>query len=326
MFGFGYLIHLSTAIDKMNDLFSNSFKRYGNLKEESMKDVESGYNVEMASIDTEKNLGKFFDEVEDVKKDMELIEGLLRKLQNANEESKTIHNAKAMKNLRDRMDKDIEVVLKKSKLIKGKLEALDNANIANRRLPGCAQGTPTDRTRTSVVNGLRKKLKDLMGDFQLLRQKIMGEYKETIERRYYTVTGEHANEETIENIIQTGESETFLQKAIQEQGHGQILDTVHEIRERHDAVMDLEKNLLDLHQIFLDMAVLVEAQGEQLNDIEHHVTNASSFVHHGTQQLQTAKKHQRNTRKWMCIGIIILLIIILIIVIPIATSLSGKKK
>jgi syntaxin 1B/2/3 len=31
---------------------------------------------------------------------------------------------------------------------------------------------------------LRKKLKDLMGEFQILRQKIMGEYKETVERRY----------------------------------------------------------------------------------------------------------------------------------------------
>ena len=31
---------------------------------------------------------------------------------------------------------------------------------------------------------------------------------------------------------------------------------------------ELEKSLLDLHQIFLDMAVLVEAQGEQLDNIE----------------------------------------------------------
>jgi syntaxin 1B/2/3 len=33
-----------------------------------------------------------------------------------------------------------------------------------------------------------------------------------------------------------------------------------EIQERNRAVKDLEKSLLELHQIFLDMAVLVEAQ------------------------------------------------------------------
>eukprot|EP01018_Ginkgo_biloba_P018193 Gb_27100 [translate_table: standard] len=308
----------------MNDLFSRSFNNYADLKQEAMKDLEAGSNLEMVGIDTEKNLSEFFDEVGGIKNDMELVEGLFRKLQDSNEESKTVHNAKTMKNLRDRMDKDVEVVLKKARVIKGKLEALDKANIANRRLPGCGQGTPTDRTRTSIVNGLRKKLKDLMGDFQILRQKIMGEYRETIERRYYTVTGEHADEETIETIISTGESETFLQKAIQEQGRGRILDTIHEIQERHDAAKEIERNLLELHQIFLDMAVLVEAQGEQLNDIEHHVTHASSYVNHGTQQLQTAKKHQRNTRKWMCIGIVLLLVIILVIVVPIVTSLKKK--
>jgi hypothetical protein len=51
----------------------------------------------------------------------------------------------------------------------------------------------------------------------------------------------------------------------------QILDTIAEIKERHDAVRDIEKKLLELHQIFLDMAVLVEAQGELLDNIETQV-------------------------------------------------------
>lgn len=47
-----------------------------------------------------------------------------------------------------------------------------------------------------------------------------------------------------------------------------MLDTLVEIQERHAAVRELEKSLLDLHQIFLDMAVLVEAQGDMLDNIE----------------------------------------------------------
>jgi syntaxin 1B/2/3 len=46
-----------------------------------------------------------------------------------------------------------------------------------------------------------------------------------------------------------------------------VADTLAEIQERHEAVKELEKSLLDLHQIFLDMAVLVEAQGEMLDNI-----------------------------------------------------------
>jgi syntaxin 1B/2/3 len=94
-------------------------------------------------------------------------------------------------------------------------------------------------------------------------------------------------------VTNTGESETFLQKAIQEQGRGRVLDTIQEIQERHDAVKDIEKNLKELHQVFLDMAVLVEAQGEQLNDIADNVGRAHSFVNRGTQQLQTARVLQK---------------------------------
>jgi syntaxin 1B/2/3 len=221
------------------------------------------------------------------------------------------------------MDVDIAQVTKIAKSIKLKLEDLDRSNASNRRVRGCEEGTPTDRTRTSITGTLRKKLKDLMGEFQTLRQKMMEEYKETVERRYYTVTGEHADDDTIEHIIETGNSETFLQKAIQEQGRGQVLETIKEIQERHDAVKDIERNLIELHSIFMDMATLVEAQGEQLNNIESHVNKASSFIDRGTQQLKIAKDHQRNTRKWMCIGIALVIILILIILLPILKSVGA---
>ena len=62
----------------------------------------------------------------------------------------------------------------------------------------------------------------------------------------------------------------------------QALDAMAEIQERHEAVKDLEKSLVDLHQIFLDMSVLVDAQGEMLDNIEQQVgtqTFANSNCH-----------------------------------------------
>lgn len=37
--------------------------------------------------------------------------------------------------------------------------------------------------------GLKKKLKDLMGEFSDLRNRIQEEYREVVERRLFTVTG-----------------------------------------------------------------------------------------------------------------------------------------
>lgn len=297
----------------MNDLFSSSFKKYTDLKQQSyLDDMEAGRETA--------NLDRFFDDVENVKEDMKAVEKLYKKLQEANEEGKIVHNAKTMKELRSRMDTDVEQVLKRVKLIKGKLEALERSNAAHRNLPGSGPGSSADRTRTSVVSGLGKKLKTLMDDFQGLRNRMQSEYKETVERRYFTITGEKASEETIENLISSGESESFLQKAIQEQGRGQILDTISEIQERHDAVKEIEKNLMELHQIFLDMAALVESQGHQLNDIESHVAHANSFVRRGTDNLQEAREYQKSSRKWTCMAIGLGAVLVFLLLFPLLTS------
>ncbi|KAG9134658.1 hypothetical protein Leryth_000986 [Lithospermum erythrorhizon] len=296
----------------MNDLFSNSFSRLGRGDQSPPPD---SHNIEMSNTTGGVNLDKFFEDVEAIKDELRELETIYGQLQSSHEKSKTLHNAKSVKDIRAKMDNNVASALKKAKFIKVRLEALDRSNASNRNLPGCGPGSSSDRTRTSVVNGLRKKLQESMNQFNELRQKMASEYRETVQRRYYTVTGENPDESLLDNLISTGQSETFLQKAIQEQGRGQVMDTIMEIQERHDAVKELEKNLRELHQIFLDMAVLVQHQGEQLDDIENQVLRANSYVRGGADQLQVARRHQKNTRKWTCYGIILLLIIILIVVL-----------
>jgi syntaxin 1B/2/3 len=162
-----------------------------------------------------------------------------------------------------------------------------------------------------------------MMHFQELRQRMMSEYKDTVGRRYFTVTGEHPDEEVIDKIISNG-GEEFLGRAVQEHGRGKVLETVVEIQDRHDAAKEIEKSLLELHQVFLDMVVMVEAQAEQMDDIEHHVMNAAHYVKDGSKDLKTAVGYQRNSRKWMCACLILLLVLILVVVIPIVTSFSNS--
>ncbi|CAG7900097.1 unnamed protein product [Brassica rapa] len=304
----------------MNDLMTKSFTSYVDLKKAAMKDLESGpADLEMTNK-TDENLSSFLEEAEKVKSEISLIEAALSRISRYNDESKSAHRSESVKSLRNKISNEIVSGLRKAKSIKSNLEEMDRANREIKRLSGT---TPVYRSRVTVTNGLRKKLKEVMMEFQGLRQRMMSEYKETVERRYFTVTGERPDEEMIEKIVTDG-GEEFLTRAIQEHGRGKVLETVVEIQDRYDAAKEIEKSLLELHQVFLDMAVMVEAQEEQMDEIEHHVMSAGHYVKDGAKELKTAKNHQRSSRKWMCVGIIVLLLIILVVVIPILTSFTSS--
>ncbi|KAM7462936.1 hypothetical protein LguiA_031057 [Lonicera macranthoides] len=313
----------------MNDLMTKSFTSYVDLKKEAMKDLESGHDhtVEIPMGPTANNLTAFLEEAERVKSDTDSIRETLNRLIEANEQIKSLHSPESLKSMRKKINGDILSVLKRAKGVKTRLEEMERWNAESRRLSGCREGTPVDRTRSAVSNGLRKRMKEVMMEFQGLRQKMMGEYKESIGRQYFTVTGEYPDDEVIEKIIDNGDGlggEQFLARAIQEHGRGKVLETVVEIQDRHDAAKEIEKSLLELHQVFLDMAVMVEAQGEQMDDIHHHVINAAHYVNDGTKNLKTAKGYQKSSRRCMCIGIILLLVLILVVIIPIAVSFSSS--
>ncbi|GLI60902.1 hypothetical protein VaNZ11_003133 [Volvox africanus] len=63
--------------------------------------------------------------------------------------------------------------------------------------------------------------------------------------------------------------------------------------EYQQASSNLEQSLSELHQIFLDMTVLVEAQGEMLDNIEKQVARSVDYVKGGTEALQDAKQLQK---------------------------------
>ena len=259
----------------------------------------------------------FFADVATVKSILGDVRKKLVKLNKLNDESKTATRTETMKRYRDEMNGVIEEVSTTARECKLRLENLDRANEEAAKGAGAGLGSSQERTRTTITSSLKMKLKQQMAEFQDLRARLQSEYREVVEHRYFAVTGEQADEETLDHLIETGESETIFQKAMMEQGRGQILDTVAEIQERHDAVKELERKLLELHQIFLDMSVLVEAQGEMLDNIENQVSKSVDYVHKGQVSLIQARKYQKSSRKWMCCSLICVLMIACAILLPV---------
>ena len=56
----------------------------------------------------------------------------------------------------------------------------------------------------------------------------------------------------------------FTQQILQGPGHASARNALADIQEKHRDIMKLEASIAELHQLFLDMSVLVESQARSL--------------------------------------------------------------
>jgi syntaxin 1A/syntaxin 1B/2/3 len=70
-----------------------------------------------------------------------------------------------------------------------------------------------------------------------------------------------------------------------------------DIQQKHLEVVKIEKSILELQHLFIDMSVLLAAQGEMVDQIALHVTSAVTDTEKGVQALNKAVKMQRKSRK-----------------------------
>ncbi|OWM74618.1 hypothetical protein CDL15_Pgr005198 [Punica granatum] len=284
------------------------------LKKQARKDLESKIYSELEAGQrqpdsaVEGSLSQFFQEVSMIKLEMEDISNLLLDLRALNEESKSALSAKVLRGLRDRMKSDSISVQWKAVSVKTRLHSLDRSNATSH------EGAAVGQTRASVTNGLRTKLAGMMRDFQALREKINSDRKEELRRRYFNSTGEEPSEEMIEKMM----ASVSVSSSFSRPGEKKIefLDGKEkEMKDDHKAGMEIHRSLEKLHQIFLDMAVIVEAQGEKVDEIKDNVASGGWYVSGGTDSLYYANQMNKKNKNWVrWVGLVVLIILLVYLV------------
>ena len=309
------------CVDRLQEINPFRNPNHGKKKKEAEKnrDVEMGADAfqttpeEEEGLETEEDL--FFRTISEAQKEIRTIRQKLDVLKQTHRDIKMATSTEQVRGKREEMKAEVTKVSKAAAKVKKMLDGL--AEMAKEEEQG--KGQAKQRMRTSMVAAMRKKLKVTLREFSNLRSQMNDDYREVVDRRYETITGEKASDAMLEHMIETGESESIFQKAILDQG-GNFSETINEIKERHDAVMEVEKGLLELHQIFLDMATLVEQQGEMIDNIESQVARASTFTAQGTEVLRDTKTlHKKIKRKQLCLALIAVAIIAAIAIAIILT-------
>jgi t-SNARE complex subunit (syntaxin) len=91
---------------------------------------------------------------------------------------------------------------------------------------------------------------------------------------------------------------------------------IQEIQERHQEILKLENQLLELNTMFLDMAVLVDAQAPVVDRIEENTGGAHVKLTKAREEMHEAHQNQKSARsKRICIGFWSLFVVGIIVII-----------
>ncbi|KAK6641757.1 hypothetical protein RUM44_013472 [Polyplax serrata] len=78
-------------------------------------------------------------------------------------------------------------------------------------------------------------------------------------------------------------------------------DNLRLAEKREEEVKQIVKSIVDLNQIYKDLAQMVTHQGTVLDRIDYNIERTSVQVHEGFQQLEKAERYQKKNRKMSCI-------------------------
>ncbi|XP_030437515.1 syntaxin-19 [Gopherus evgoodei] len=117
--------------------------------------------------------------------------------------------------------------------------------------------------------------------------------------RQLDVVGKEVSEEEVNDMLQQGKWEIFNENLLTEVKITKA--QLSEIEQRHKELVNLENHIKDLKELFIQISLLVEEQGEIINNIEMGVNNTQDYVQTSREKFRLAAKYRkRNPCKAIC--------------------------
>lgn len=86
------------------------------------------------------------------------------------------------------------------------------------------------------------------------------------------------------------------------------------ISEREEGIREIQGQIAEVGEIFQDLAVLVNEQGDMVNDIESNIISTHGHTQQAGKELVKAAAHQKSARNKMCMLGVILIVFIIVLV------------
>lgn len=273
-------------------------------------DTDDSVDIDI-SIDNHAFMDEFFSQIEEIRVSID-------KISTDVEEVKRIHSIILSAPMTDQKTKD--------NLEQFTVDIKKEANSVRSRLKIIEQNIEQDDTTSSADMRIRKsqhsvlsrKFVDVMTRYNEAQVDFRERSKGRIQRQL-EITGKVTTDEQLEEMLESGNPAIFTSGIIESQISKQALS---EIESRHRDIVRLESSIRELHDMFVDIAMLVENQGEVVDNIEVNVMKSTDHVELAKAETKKALRYQSRARKKTIIIVCILLILVAIVALIIGLSVG----
>ncbi|XP_028975288.1 syntaxin-3a isoform X7 [Esox lucius] len=149
------------------------------------------------------------------------------------------------------------------------------------------------RIRKSQHAVLSRKFVDVMTKYNEAQVDFRERSKGRIQRQL-EITGKATTDEELEEMLEGGNAAVFT-SGIMDSGISK--QALSEIEARHKDIVRLESSIKELHDMFVDIAMLVESQGGMIDRIESNMDQSVGFVERAVADTKKAAKFQQEARR-----------------------------
>ena len=185
------------------------------------------------------------------------------------------------------------------------------------------EDNPETRIKQNLFGSMTKKYQNVCIKFQNLESDIKNIMQTKNIRAAEIVLGkELSDNEKAEVINDPKYVEQIYGDKLKGGAHVTLQNAVADLEERHKDIKNLEKSILQVHNLIIDLSKLVQLQGEMIDNIDVNIQKAKNYVDKGQKNLIKAKENMKKARKKKCIILIIVIVILLIVLVPVIISVT----
>ncbi|KIV95382.1 hypothetical protein PV10_03046 [Exophiala mesophila] len=182
-------------------------------------------------------------------------------------------------------------------------------------------GNPRNAPQVGKVD---RRLKTAINQYQQVEREFRKASQEQMARQYRIVRPDASDAEVREAVEDPNNQQIFSSALIQSDRRGEAQSVARNVSQRHEDIQKIERQMIELAQLFQDLEALVVQQEPAVTQIEQRGEEVTEHVAKANTELGGAVEKARAARrkKWWCLGIALLIVIIIVVIVVVVVKVT----